>query len=341
MSPATAVIAVERYIGSCLISSSPPYVSPAYNMSKKDRIGAGAYRFPSTAPAPIRDFYRQPPPGHHQPPPPWILPPPSPSNGIRRHKDDVVRRSPKDTIVNNNKEDLLNRSPLSRLAIHTQGAPLIQAQRQNNRKPSNNNIVNKNNKQHNGSVSANNNNNSKSVVFTGTRVQEETSNENCLPRIIKPRKRRKKDRKPSLPSANPESSIVTLKPYTPLCQEFDDGPKEKSRVDVQQKSQRDVKPDEVPDHGAPDVVNETDEEPHRCCCRYCDPAGSVWDSPTIPLPSTSDEWSTLQVSSEIITSPNGHRDIEIKFFSTAAPASPPQTIVAPSSSKSSISPPWP
>uniref|UniRef100_A0A0K8T3F0 Uncharacterized protein n=2 Tax=Lygus hesperus TaxID=30085 RepID=A0A0K8T3F0_LYGHE len=252
MSPAQAVVPVDRYIGSCLISSV------GY---KKDR-----YRYPC-----IPEYYA----------PSWGVPIVAPP-GARRPKKD--------------KEE---RSPLSRLAIHTQGAPLIQAQRQSNRK-SNKPPVKQ--------------------APQPQQAQEESPNENSLPRIIKPRKRRKKDRKPQ---PAPESTIVTLKPYTPLCQEFT--PEEEAKASVAKKAEQQEQPQQK-------LQNDSVVEPN-CCCRYCDPAGSVWDSPLLGS-QRSAEWSTLQVSSEIITSPNGHRDIEIKFFSAPAPApAAPQRPV-------SVSPPW-
>ncbi|CAG5087974.1 Protein of unknown function [Cotesia congregata] len=137
---------------------------------------------------------------------------------------------------------LQNRSPLSRLAIHTQGAPLILAGRFHNRgKPVNSNNV----------IAAPNVNNfcNVNINSNGNTIDESSNNcENSLPRIIKPRKRRKKDRKPtnvvttenSKPedrdrdrdlsvSMNPglmpsgmngdQSNLVTLKPYVPVCYE--------------------------------------------------------------------------------------------------------------------------
>lgn len=248
MSPAQAVVPVERYIGSCLISSV------GY---KKDR-----FRYPC-----LPEFYQ---------PPNWGVPLVPPTRRPKKDKEE--------------------RSPLSRLAIHTQGAPLIQAQRQTTRK--------------------NQKPPSKPTPTPQQTTQEESPNENSLPRIIKPRKRRKKDRKPQ-PAAQ-ESTIVTLKPYTPLCQEFSE---EEAAAKAAAK-----KPEEPPPQPQQQV------EPH-CCCRYCDPAGSVWDSPLMSNRDVS-EWSTLQVSSEIITSPNGHRDIEIKFFS-----SPPR-VEPPVSRPVSVTPPW-
>ncbi|PSN30700.1 hypothetical protein C0J52_23895 [Blattella germanica] len=153
-----------------------------------------------------------------------------------------------------------SRTPLSRLAIHTQGAPLILAGRYN---------INgrKNNVNHNrgppgrqfrggdiavrrsnsvrdtrdtgGSAGSTNNSNGNTPNSDCLSVASDESSghsENSLPRIIKPRKRRKKDRKPppqtnTSPPDTPNSSIpnelkstsldspsiVSLQPYAPLC----------------------------------------------------------------------------------------------------------------------------
>lgn len=98
-------------------------------------------------------------------------------------------------------------------------------------------------------------------------------------------------------------------------------------------------------------ANDEETETVFCNCRYCDPQGVVWDvkekrysanlmqpgalsagayygapAPTsedLLQPSTSPIVDTrqpkkLQVSSQIVTSLNGHRDIEIKFYSSSS-----------------------
>lgn len=238
MSPAH----VERYIGSCLITSG--YKPPRYR------------RYPDYG-------------GGYQPAT-WA--------GL-----------PLIAVSRSKKED---RSPLSRLAIHTQGAPLIQSGRGQGRRPQ------------------------KPQQKPPPKETKETdaepaNSENSLPRIIKPRKRRKKERKPPQ-----ESAIVTLKPYTPLCSDI---------------------PEEQP--GSPGG-----EEIAECQCRYCDPLGVIWeanaDSDGASWPGGEKEeedhsfGSGLEVSSQIVTSPNGHRDIEIRFFTTPPPQpqQPPRPV--------SVSPPW-
>ncbi|XP_068231393.1 uncharacterized protein [Palaemon carinicauda] len=71
--------------------------------------------------------------------------------------------------------------------------------------------------------------------------------DNCLPRIIKPRKRRKKDRKPTAGSPPPLQggsgeigqdtlgTIVTLKPYMPMCYNYNDPKRENVRFHEESK----------------------------------------------------------------------------------------------------------
>lgn len=124
------------------------------------------------------------------------------------------------------------RSPLSRLAIHTQGAPLIQANRYSNHNRNRNNSYNRGDSQlrlyGGGDVVVRRLDSAKDASkTTSTTVQTKESttttnsnsdslsvasdessgnSENSLPRIIKPRKRRKKDRKPPPTAVAPSSS---------------------------------------------------------------------------------------------------------------------------------------
>lgn len=367
--------------------------------------------------------------------------------------------------VEENSQNDSDRSPLTRLAIHTQGAPLIQAGRYNNNSNNNrsrNNVHNqstrvfrgegvrwdpardaKTNSQVQGKDQPCGNTDSSSVAS-----DESSGNlENSLPRIIKPRKRRKKDRKPitgsstsnptpsetSQYSREPESTTETsLKTFLPIRFEPNAIPapiENKSDLlsnnnhltSFNDKQSEDLidplaSADEFPlgnllDDDEDDSVSELSScAPATLCqCRYCDPSGVIWDvdqrcySPFLTPPSPSDKphfttsiplayspvsrsynrqisvvespshspshysfsgelatllrrsWSDpssnkkpvkfqspnsecrrdsrpsspgLQVSSEIVTSPNGHRDIEIKFYSSSSP---------PDSSKSKFS----
>lgn len=124
------------------------------------------------------------------------------------------------------------RSPLSRLAIHTQGAPLIQANRYSNHNRNRNNNYNRGDAQlrlYSGgdvvvrrldaakdtSKSASSNIQTTTTASTGNNNSDSLSvasdessgnSENSLPRIIKPRKRRKKDRKPPPAAVSSTSS---------------------------------------------------------------------------------------------------------------------------------------
>lgn len=274
------------------------------------------------------------------------------------------------------------RTPLSRLAIHTQGAPLIRRD-------------NATRKNRNGGPRAkgprdfpprrsdkykeDNPNVGRSDCLSVASDESSGSghSENCLPRIIKPRKRRKKDRKPVVPpteSPLPEETVSPTEPHEPKTTE-----------------ETSVSEDELHGpklHHSFEDVTESDPvsfscSPSSCQCRYCDPSG-IWDAPqnsvfSSPRPNgsfrylshsdlalrrswsepvqqppswwpkispaasphrsnsfsesrgkRSDEtrWESLkgcdidpgrdqclQVSTEIVTSPNGHRDIEIRFYS--------------------------
>lgn len=286
MSPASSgTLQVERYIGACLISSrksqQQQQQQQKYNYSTDLYGYAGRFRCDGWAGGmPLISFANQ----------------------------------------RCNKED-----PLVRLA----GAPLIQAHRYRKKK--------KNEENNKKGASA-----TKSDAVSVT-SDESANAENCLPRIIKPRKRRKKDRKPppqrqdsfSTDSGSPEAC------YTPFAFEFR----------VPNESYHDALFDAPKLHHSFEEVEEARDvngNQSTCQCRYCDPSGLIWDvdrncySPFLTTPSSSsvthtatktkkfclihslssvsldDDGSTksdLEVSTEIVTSPNGHRDIEIKFFS--------------------------
>lgn len=356
--------------------------------------------------------------------------------------------------VEENSQNDSDRSPLTRLAIHTQGAPLIQAGRfgNNNNRCRNNFSRDQTTRVYRGegvrwestkdAKSANikegkdqpcGNTDSSSVASD----ESSANSENSLPRIIKPRKRRKKDRKPitgntsvtsstpndsSLYSRQPEHNVEpsTLKAYLPLCFEHElpnsnenntsDLLSDNSRISSYEEKQNEdlidplTSADEFPLGNLLDDEDDKNSEPATLCqCRYCDPSGVIWDvdqrcySPFLTPPSPTDaklpfnnpltvpfdsfrpykrqmsvlesasppsshfpfggdlasllrrSWSDpspytkhdfqppmlegdrerppsagLQVSSEIVTSPNGHRDIEIKFYSSSVPLDAPK-----------------
>ena len=112
------------------------------------------------------------------------------------------QRTAEESVIEGAPLDDIEKLPLSRLALHTRGAILIQDS------PT--------------SVSPESPASSPPDSVCATSDDGGTGGD-ALPRIIKPRKRRKKDRKPicppstSPPSSTPSTGIVTLKPYLPMC----------------------------------------------------------------------------------------------------------------------------
>ncbi|XP_075213972.1 uncharacterized protein LOC142320172 [Lycorma delicatula] len=415
MSPAPqGGLEVERYIGSCLISQSarsPPGKQFLQNKSKKAVAGDGTARQfvfnprdsashaggPRYSLPPIRgDFYPQ----HGWAGMPLFC---MASNNQRRNRKGPIvnNRSPKNATAGSQNKSLKcsvdlqdldgnNRSPLSRLAIHTQGAPLIQAGRYN--KSGFNRGVPPLRLYRGGDAGGRRSDSSREVKVVQNKEpgacdsvsvasdESSTNSENSLPRIIKPRKRRKKDRKPpatpqpvkSVDSVTPpvseeSKSDTSVKAFTPTGVP-------KVEVSIQQTVETVLSDGAdtslLPGCGddLPSELDQDDGPASTCQCRYCDPAGVIWDvdqrcySPFLTPPSPTElklsysfrgydlgsalrrSWSepsssyvppiqqrtracsesqtqshqqpqSLEVSSEIITSPNGHRDIEIKFFS--------------------------
>lgn len=346
-------LAVEHYLGSCLISATARKHPAKHEYHHQQQIHHPQQHHPQQH--------------HAQPPPPyngWTgMPLISMAAAGRRTGKESVQAA---------------RSPLSRLAIHTQGAPLILAGHYGRNKgpqmghkgpqvplrlivpkhhPSGPILTPLVSRKEPPKTPG-----SPPVSDNVSVASDESSghSENSLPRIIKPRKRRKKERKPSNSSSGgtPDTetppgqptSIVTLQPYVPLCYEFD------------KFKQRAKKPDKVVPLCPADVRPELDEElhPSLCQCSLCDPAGLILDverlchSPTLLSPplyrvssmppigwrreelfrTTSEPVAAakpteycvqheLEVTSEIVTSLNGHRDIEIRFFVPSSGWKPP------------------
>lgn len=222
-----------------------------------------------------------------------------------------------------------DRSPLTRLAIHTQGAPLIQAGRfgNNNNRCRNNFSRDQTTRVYRGEgVRWETTKDAKTAVIKEGKDQpcgntdsssvasdESSANsENSLPRIIKPRKRRKKDRKPitgntSVTSSSPNSDSPqysrqpehnvepsTLKAYLPLCFEHEvvdsgehitcDLLSDNSRISSYEDKQNEdlidplTSADEFPLGNLLDDEDDKSSEPATLCqCRYCDPSGVIWD----------------------------------------------------------------
>jgi hypothetical protein len=186
-----------------------------------------------------------------------------------------------------------------------------------------------------GSAAGSNSNTPNSDCVSVASDESSGHSENSLPRIIKPRKRRKKDRKPpptatstcdtsSTPIPNEVKnpaielpSIVTLKPYVPLCYElYDNGhwignrlsltkqdPEGKikaweaenrltfttSNINDIQGDDEHVSQSSEDDNQEPKLHHNFDDveedgalfpypcPPSLCHCRYCDPSGLIWD----------------------------------------------------------------
>lgn len=336
-------------------------------------------------------------------------------------------------------------TPVSKLAMQAQGAPLIIQNRHDRRKytaaPEHRNqrphghgehapkdrceaapegTRPRNQQQQTRSIRGGRNNNTDAVSVASDESSGSTNSETMLPRIIKPRKRRKKDRKPnniiphdltagSLDLGDVDhcavSGIVTASHgiyEESYCREMS----LPYRLDVKVLEYPEPVPEtyrvaalgealEATRFGVAEAASPAESAVSSCQCRYCDPVGQIWDADSIadllaentsvdfaptkledsmkvvgPLgrrgadttlrrswsdPSSrvperreanSADTSTysapnlyslfpptrrasspeprsplaLEISSEIVTSINGHRDLEIKFFSTSPPA---------------------
>ncbi|ENN78625.1 hypothetical protein YQE_04929, partial [Dendroctonus ponderosae] len=360
MSPASLdALEVERYIGACLFSQNR---SPNF---AKDRFYAsnGYLNYPPTfngekwaGGAPLISFA-----GYHRRPQRW------------------------------DNEEAANQH-LARLAVHTQGAPLILTKSFQHRKskPARNHVVQQTKVFENSTSRTSNQVNGgslksvDSVSVTSDESSGSQGSETCLPRIIKPRKRRKKERKPpvhlnrsgqlqsDLGAADVEAAGVLLNfppfPYLEALDLYQPGG-HKSADDEEKALDLFGDISEAPKlHHSFDEVEEgqdVNQPVSTCQCRYCDPEGQIWDvdrscySPFLTPPKSFD-FSTLfssspsgsffnrfselsltekpafsrsassssssssassfsstgdlEVSTEIVTSLNGHRDLEIKFW---------------------------
>ncbi|XP_066246287.1 uncharacterized protein [Euwallacea similis] len=382
MSPASLdALEIERYIGACLFSQNHPKNftkdrdsfprSPVYSQNGFVNFQNGPSAERWAGGAPLISFA-----GCHR--------------GNRRQNHD-------ETSANHH---------LAQLAVHTQGAPLILTKYYHHRKHRANksgNVVqqtkifeNSNNRKPcPDSVSEGSSNSIKGVDSVSVTSDESSASQNsetCLPRIIKPRKRRKKDRKP-LPHINrshhlnqsgdntnipDQTSLANLSPYFPYFEPFELF--QNSHVNDEASSTQTFdflgEISETPKlhHSFEEVEEGQDVNGNQpvstCQCRYCDPEGQIWDvdrscySPFLTPPksfdfsslfssfssqpsiydnlqsqlaelslndddkhkppfsrstssSSSSSFSSsgdLEVSTEIVTSPNGHRDLEIKFW---------------------------
>lgn len=211
-------------------------------------------------------------------------------------------------------DDSALRTPLSRLAIHTQGAPLILSGRcYNGRKNQNRTnqvrggeLVIKRSNKYKDNISHGHGGASDCLSVASDESSGSGHSENCLPRIIKPRKRRKKDRKPSIPSTenyegNGANASENVKPLCDKKAEPETEAEEKSPPKCDKKpnlkisgpkilsgSQRDEGSEDESHgpklHHAFEDVTESETPsygclPSSCQCHYCDPSG-IWNAPS-------------------------------------------------------------
>ncbi|KAI8420711.1 hypothetical protein MSG28_007940 [Choristoneura fumiferana] len=333
-------------------------------------------------------------------------------------------------------------TPVSKLAMHAQGAPLIIQNRQDRRKfttaveqRSHRPLVHtehiardicdvnegnrpRNQQQQTRSARSGRNNNTDAVSVASDESSGSANSETMLPRIIKPRKRRKKDRKPNnmlphdMSSAGLELGEIDHCAVSGISSVRRNIYEDSYCRDMAMSYRLDAKvleyPEPVPESYRVSVLEEALEASRfglaeaaspvesavtSCQCRYCDPVGQIWDADSIadllnenssgdfaptkledsmkvvgslgrrgPDTTLRRSWSdpssripeqravyngdtfsapnlyslfpptnrasspeprsplALEISSEIVTSMNGHRDLEIKLFSTSPPA---------------------
>lgn len=378
MSPASSgPLEVERYIGACLISSQS---RPKKNSGIRDHQ-FGQNSFNNLERYPIQRC----------------------NNTNERWAGGVPLISFTNQRWRTNEcvQKITDNSPLARLAVHTQGAPLILTNRYNHRKTKvttnkqKTDCVNKKSDV----VCKDTQNVCDAISVTSDESSGSNQSDTCLPRIIKPRKRRKKDRKPphlqrplsqdgsfSTDSASPDiidspTNIITFMPFVPYG--FDAHLFKVPDIIPSINNYTKCDTSETPKlhHSFEDIEDIDDGKDvngnaSSCQCRYCDPSGQIWDidrscyspyltpehqrnydvkinsstasttdnsslmdsmsslsleedlikSPLSSPRSTNDEYqgrftTDLEVSTEIVTFLNGHRDLEIKFFSSPSSSS--------------------
>lgn len=261
---------VDRYRGSCLIVSkprggrgNPRGRRPAQDSSQQQQQHGGTHPPPLDSPGgtgylmeggsalagmPLFSFLpqRRGPSRAHQGRPQQQQQQRAQGSASHYHHSMKDRESPpageprdraESTVSAADEADEVERLPLARLALHAQGAPLILPTRGPQRgAPSYRGAAlpaaGRDATDGDGSPP------SASDAVSVTSDEGSTGHaENCLPRIIKPRKRRKKDRKPAGGSASPGAgesgggmegegddaggTIVTLKPYMPMCYNYE------------------------------------------------------------------------------------------------------------------------
>lgn len=247
MSPSSAGVrpvqtnGIEQYIGSYLISTS---ARPKYNQKNKNIYVQKTDHKPQNN---QRNYNN--------------------NNNVRPHNNEgwvgggTIYSIPNYVRKSTPHLEDFHQQSLTRLAIHTHGVPLILAgknYRKNNYPPKCNSDVRYTKQSEYSKVNVNQSDVKDNCVIDTLSVTSDESSgsnnsENCLPRIIKPRKRRKKDRKPAtITVTESEESTTTKSDDVPnLNHEF----KDVKEVQIQC-------------------------SPTSCQCKLCDPSGQIWNIDT-------------------------------------------------------------
>lgn len=222
-------------------------------------------------------------------------------------------------------------TPVSKLAMHAQGAPLIIQNKHDRRKytttPEQRNhrpvtghtehVIRdrceasegnrpRNQQQQTRSSRSVRNNNTDAVSVASDESSGSTNSETMLPRIIKPRKRRKKDRKPNNMTPHDLSAAgldlgevehcslsgIASAPHSiyedTYCREMS----LPYRLDVKVTEFSDPVPEtyrvsalgealEATRFGLAEAASPAESAVSSCQCRYCDPVGQIWDADSI------------------------------------------------------------
>ncbi|CAG9787100.1 unnamed protein product [Diatraea saccharalis] len=223
---------------------------------------------------------------------------------------------------------LARNTPVSKLAMQAQGAPLIIQNRHDRRKyntssdprnqrphtnghnehtrdrceqaPEGNRP--RNQQQQPRSPRGGRNNNTDAVSVASDESSGSTNSETMLPRIIKPRKRRKKDRKPNniahditaagLDLGELDHCAVSSTTHNVYEESYSREIPLPYRLDVKVMDYPDPVPEtyrvsalgealEATRFGLAEAVSPTESAVSSCQCRYCDPVGQIWDADSI------------------------------------------------------------
>ncbi|XP_013772660.2 uncharacterized protein LOC106457757 [Limulus polyphemus] len=157
------------------------------------------------------------------------------------------------------------------------------------------------------------------------------SSDYSLPRIIKPRKRRKRDRKINEFKGQNIGVILTLKPYQPLCFPYADRLKKTKKISSCNSTSSSLVYSAGSEHRLESIFGSlTMTEPSLypyppsslCSCRRCITQSTFLSSPLHSFENLNEitkeslQESVCEVSTRIVTSPCGSRDLEIKFITS-------------------------